>query len=403
MTFGKQGGAQDIRWDSTLPGFGIRIYPSGKKTFVVFYRAEGRQHIMSLGQYGKTTVEQARSRAKSYLGSVEDGEDPLKEKQAKRRGKTVGDLCADFLEYHSKRHKKTWAEDERRMNRIIIPQLGTLKVHAVTLPDIGSLHHELSKTSPYEANRVLELLKTMFNKAEVWGYRVPGKNPTRGVHKNKEVKRDRWVTPEEFPTLLEKINAEGNIYVRSVLWLYLLTGVRKNELLKTKWEDVDLERKELRLPDTKSGRKHYVPLSETAVKILNVIPKQQGNPYVFPGMKQGEHLVNVEKAWRRVRKDAGIPDVRLHDLRRTVGSWLAQEGNSLHVIGKVLNHTSPQTTAVYAHLTASDARAALDKHAKKVEDVAGPKLAEVIQLNETMEWRRRRKTNSEKMLIRRGA
>jgi integrase len=212
----------------------------------------------------------------------------------------------------------------------------------------------------------------MFELARRWGF-VPenAANPARGVDKFKEQKRDRWVKPEELPRLAAAIGQDPNLYARAALWLYLLTGVRKTELLTTRWADVDLARGELRLPETKAGRTHYVPLSPPAVALLRALPREAGNPYLLPGLKPGSHLVNIEKPWRRVRKVAGVEDVRLHDLRRTVGSWLAQAGSSLPLIGRVLNHTDPKTTAIYARLGDDPARRALAEHAERITAIAG--------------------------------
>ena len=191
------------------------------------------------------------------------------------------------------------------------------------------------------------------------------------IDKFREQKRDRWVTAEELTRLAVAISQDRNLYARPALWLYLLTGVRKTELLRVRWEDIDFSRAELRLPDTKPGRTHHVPLSAPALALLDRLPRQEGNAYILPGLKPGQHLVNIEKPWRRVRKAAGIEDVRLHDLRRTVGSWLAQAGHSLPLIGRVLNHTNPATTAIYARLGDDPAREALEDHARRLAEVSG--------------------------------
>jgi integrase len=205
----------------------------------------------------------------------------------------------------------------------------------------------------------------------LWGFLADeSANPARRIDHYKEHKRDRWVTPQELPRLIQAIEQETNRYARIALWLYLLTALRKSELLALRWDDVDVVRRELRLPDTKSGRAHYLPLSEAALAILRRAPRLPGNPYVLPGHVPGQHLVNISKPWRRVRKAAGIEDVRLHDLRRTVGSWLAQAGNSLHLIGRVLNHASPATTAIYARFAQDQVRHALEEHGKRVMAIA---------------------------------
>lgn len=169
-----------------------------------------------------------------------------------------------------------------------------------------------------------------------------------------------------MPRLMAAIDAEANPYVRAALKLYLLTGLRRSELLGLRWQDVDLMRREIRLSDTKAGRAHRVPLSAPAVEILNGLPRMLRNEYVFPGSVPGRPLVNIAKSWRRVRKAAGLEDVRLHDLRRTVGSWMAASGASLPLIGKVVNHSNASTTPIYARLAEDVTREALERHGGQI-------------------------------------
>jgi integrase len=371
LIYSKQDGKQDIYWDDQLPGFGVRVYPSGKKSFVLFYRAKGRQHIRVIGQYGTITLEQARDRAKKDLVAVLDERDPLEEKQKARRGSKFKQLCDDYIERHAKEHKKSWVEDKRRIDKYLLPAFSTTRIDAITRADVAQLHVAISKNYPYMANRCLEQLSKMFQLAALWGHVPAGHmNPAKGIQANKEEKRDRWIKPDELPRLAKAINNEENLYGSKALWLYLLLGVRRDELLRAKWSDIDWERKELRLSETKADRIHYVPLSGPAITILQDLPKQRANPYILPGEKRGHHLVNIEKVWQRVRKAAGVEDVRLHDLRRTLGSWLAQSGNSLHLIGRVLNHSSQSTTAIYARFAQDNVREALEKHGEKLMNIA---------------------------------
>lgn len=274
---------------------------------------------------------------------------------------------------HAKPHKKSWEKDQSHINRFIIPAWGSQKAMNIKQSDVFKLHSKIGETRIYEANRLLTLLSKMFNLAESWGYVPEGfKNPTIGIKKYKEEKRDRWVTPSEMPLLAKAINEETNIFVTSAIWLYLYTGLRKTELLKAKWSDIDWNSKKICLRDNKSGHVHYVPLSSQAIDILGELPRYVGNEYILPGQKEGAHLVNIAKPWNRIRKKAGIEDVRLHDLRRTVGSWLAQEGSSLHLIGRVLNHASPLTTAGYAHFGEDHVRKALEEHSKLIDAAINP-------------------------------
>ena len=369
-------------WDDDPPGFGVRVYPGGRKAFVLSYRAEGRKRLLTIGTYGVLTLDQARAQARSELAKVEtEGADPLAVRERERQGETVRDLCAAYMERHGNA-KKSGSEDQRRIDAYILPKWAGHKARAITRPDVAALHGTIGKRAPYEANRVLALLSKMFELARRWGFVPEGHpNPARDVDRFKEAKRDRWVTHDELPRLAQAINEEPNESARAALWLYLLTGARKSELLKARWADVDWTRAELRLPDTKAGRVHYIPLSPPAVALLRDLPHADDNPYILPGKVPGAPLVNIAKPWDRVRTAAGVADVRLHDLRRTVGSWLAQAGNSLHLIGRVLNHSNQSTTAIYARFGEDSVRAALDQHGARIMGAAGlTPAAEVTEL-----------------------
>jgi integrase len=438
-TYNGTGNARCMLWDDDVPGFGVRIFPGGKRSFVLSYRVNGRKRLLTLGAYGALTLDQARKLARRELAKVESGNtDPLEERQKATRGETVADLVEAYMERHGNA-KKSGGDDQRRIDRYILPAWRNLKAAAIKRADVAALHSKIGKRGPYEANRVLALLSKMFELARRWGY-VPENhvNPARDVDRFKEAKRDRWITPEELPHLAAAINAEPNESARFGLWLYLLTGARKSELLQARWDDIDLDRGELRLADTKAGRTHYIPLSAAALALLRQIPRHPGNPFVLPGSgprgataeekaKRPAALVNISKPWNRVRTAAtlarwreepevaalidrlteqragtkskhaakdwtpsptlaeireaaaaesldlppAIDDVRLHDLRRTVGSWLAQAGNSLHLIGRVLNHSNQSTTAVYARFGEDTVRTALEQHGEKILGAAG--------------------------------
>jgi integrase len=363
---------RDVRWDDSPAGFGIRIYPSGRKSFLISYRIHNRKRQMTLGDVGVITLDEARKKAKKALAKLLDGIDPLEERDKAAHGEIMKSLADTYMSRYAKVHKKTWETDEKRIERHVTPNIGNRQIKSITRNELAALHSRIGATAPYEANRVIELLSKMFELAKQWGFlEENASNPAKGIKAFKEEKRDRWVTPEELPKLTQAIDREENFYARHAIWLYLLTGTRKSELLEAKWEDIDMVRRELRLPDTKAGRKHYIPLSDPALLILKNLPRLEGNPYIFPGQVEGQHLINIDKPWRRIKAQAGIEDVRLHDLRRTVGSWLAQSGNSLHLIGKVLNHSNQSTTAVYARFAQDHVRQALEDHGSKIMAIAG--------------------------------
>lgn len=417
------GTSRDVRWDDEVPGLGVRVYPSGRKAFVLSYRVNGRKRLMTLKDTRVLTLDAARKQARKVLANLDDV-DPLEAKQRIAKAGTVKELCEEYIKRYAKKHKRSWKDDQGRINRRIIPAWGNLKAANIKDADVATLHTKIGATKLYEANRVIELVSKMFELARRWGFvTTDHPNPAANVDHFKELKRDRWVTAEELPKLAEAIDEEGNIFARYALWLYLLTGARRSEVIKAKWQDVDLSRKEWRLPETKAGRVHYVPLSEPALAVLGKVPQVEGNPFVFIGNKPASHLVNIDKPWRRVRDRAtvklwaessgrtselvadltieleripsreevekaatfelptAIRDVRLHDLRRTVGSWLAQSGNSLHLIGRVLNHSSQSTTAIYARFGQDHVRQALEQHANKIMGVSKKKpSAEVVAI-----------------------
>jgi integrase len=377
-----------IIWADEPSGFGVRVYPSGKKAFVYSYRHEGRKQMKTIGRYGDITLAQAEDLVRKDIAVLLDNKNPLAERKKARLGDTVRQLCDLYIERHASQ-KKSGDEDERRIKAHILPVWGAHKIKSITRQDVIELHHKVGKNvyrgkpTIYEANRVLSLVSKLFafaGQMEIVDAGYP--NPAIGVVKFKEESRDRFVTPDELPKLIEAINCELNQYARYALWLYLLVGLRKEELLNAKWSDVDFRRKELRLSDTKNGKTHYLPLSDAAMEVLNQIPRVDGNHYIIVGKNPGCHLVNIDKPWQRVRKAAGVEDVHIHDLRRTVGSWLAQAGNSLHLIGRVLNHSNSSTTAIYARFGQDSVREALDRHGDQILVAAGLKPgAEIIPIS----------------------
>lgn len=387
------GKSRDARWDEQIPGFGVRIYPSGRKVFILSYRASGRKRLLNLGPYGVLTLDQARDKAKKNIGRVVDGIDPLLERNRERKGQTVKALTEEYIERHAKPTKTTWRTDQNRIDKYILPAFGRMLVKSLTKEDLKTWHQKIGVTTPYEANRNLALFSKIYNCGKEWGFvSETALNPAYGIKKCSEEERDRWVSPKELPELTKAIDKVENIYIRASFWLYLLAGLRKSELLRSKWEDIDLDRQEIRLPKTKAGKVHYIPLNDPAIKILQGLPRLEGNPHVFPGAKKGRPLVNIDKVWRKVRKEAKVEDVRLHDLRRTVGSWLAQSGNSLHLIGKVLGHTKASTTQVYARFAQDQVRKALESHGRQIMKIAGKiPVAEVFELKKNKRKAKRRK------------
>ena len=353
-------------WADEPTGFGLRVYPSGKKAFIHTYYYHGRKNQKTIGRVGDITLTKAVEITRKEKVLLLDGINPLDERKKERLGDTIGKLCELYTAKYAA-VKKTGDEDIRRINQHILPLWVNRKIKSITREEVIALHARIGSKAPYEANRILSLLSKLFTVAEREGLVDRGfPNAAQGVVKFKEESRDRYVTTEEMPRLIEAIQNEHNQYAKYALWLYLLTGLRKEELLSSTWDLIDFNRMELRLPDSKNGKRHYLPLSDAALAVLAQIPRVANNPYIIVGKNEGEHLVNLDRAWNRVRKEADIMDVHIHDLRRSVGSWLAQSGNSLHLIGKVLNHSNTSTTAIYARFQQDHVRVALNQHGDNI-------------------------------------
>lgn len=368
-------GGNDIRMDTAakaVPGLALRIYPSGMKSFVLRYSFHGRKQLMTVGKVGAMSLLEARTRARKLMVQVADGVNPLAEKRMDAQAGTVKQLCADYMERHSKGKKKSWQKDQSHIDRHILPAWGNLRPSDVVRADVAALHGRIGKSAPYEANRCLALVSVIFKLAKIWGD-VPADhvNPAQDIPHFKERSRDRFVSVQELPKLVDAIDAEESLHIRSYFHLLLLTGMRKSELLEARWDNVDFDRQELRLPDPKQGKVHYVPLTPPAIAILQALPRAGQD--IFP-------VKAVDNQWRRIRSRAGMPGLRIHDLRRSVGSWLAMSGASLALIGKVLGHSNPATTAIYARFSQDAVRDAMDRHSVQIQNVSNGQSAEIFQI-----------------------
>ncbi len=380
-------------WDATLPGFGVRVQPSGRKVYVVGFRAQGSRRFrrVTLGRHGAITIEQARQLAKQHLGDVAKGEDPASQRVTARNAPTVAELGVDYLAHvEALRSPATTRKYREQWEAYVVPMFGTRKVASITLADVAKLHRKLSD-KPVTANRVAALLGAFFSYAGRQGAIPTHVNPTRGLERYAEKGKERFLTPAEFSALgdalakAEKVGLVAPEHLRrqkggknrpksadvptpadpfaiAALRLMALTGARSGEVLSLRWDAVDLERGFLRLGMTKTGPS-VRPLGGAAKELLANLPHVQGNPHVFPGRVKGAHLDNVKRLWSSVRVAAGLPDVRLHDLRHSFASGAAAAGQPLLVIGKLLGHRQVSTSAKYAHLADDPMRRAADETA----------------------------------------
>jgi integrase len=260
------------------------------------------------------------------------------------------------------------------MRNIIIKHLGLKKVEEVKPHDIQQLHHELRAT-PYTANRACALLSKMFNLAIQWEWRLD--NPVRGLNKFQEQKRNRWLDDEEVQCLFSVLDVYHNQSVANAVRLLLLTGSRRNEVLHATWDQFDLIKGVWTKPahTTKQNKMEHLPLSSQVVSLLQEMEKKASMKYLFPGNVPGKPLQDIKKGWKTIRNKAGLPDVRLHDLRHTHASHLVSSGLSLSIVGKLLGHTQASTTQRYAHLADSTLRQAAELFGNKVEKLTTRDLA----------------------------
>ncbi len=363
-----------LRWDAELKGFGVRCRSSGAKHYVLKMRIGGRQRWLTIGRHGSPwTPNTARKEALRLLGQKAAGHDPATVRDRQKGAVTIAELADRFLREHVARHCKPRTQEEyrRAVKHYITPCLGRHRITDLTRADVGQFHYR-HRDRPCQANRSLAVLSKMMNLAEAWGLRTDGSNPCRHVKKYREDKRERYLAKEELQRLgaaLDEAKRTETPFVIAAIGLLVLTGARLTEILTLRWDYIDLENAVLRLPDSKTGAKE-IYLNHAAIKLLRTMPKMAGNPFVIAGSKPGSRLVNLQKPWRRIRAAANLDDVRIHDLRHSFASVAVGAGMSLPLIGKLLGHTQPATTARYAHLAVDPVRAACN--------VVGTEIAAVM-------------------------
>jgi len=371
-------------YDERIPGFGVRITARGARAFVLNYRnVEGRERRYTIGPYPAWSVEAARKRAGEIKQQIARGDDPLAEKTARRQAPTVADLAERYITDHLPRKRpSSQIEDKAMIGKIIKPKIGSRKVEAVDHADIDRLHRDLTKgRGPYRANRTLALLSKMFSLSIKWGWRSD--NPARGVERNPEQKRTRYLSPAEIHRLTVALADHPNQSSANAIRLLLLTGARRAEVLSATWDQFDIEAGTWTKPaaNTKQEKEHRVPLSAPALQLLTEIHGESDGPHLFPG-KAGQPQAQLKSFWASVCKTASITGCRVHDLRHTYASILASAGLSLPVIGALLGHTQANTTARYAHLFDDPLRQATERVGAVVTAAGTGKTAEVVKLRE---------------------
>jgi integrase len=380
-------GKRDTYRDTKVPGLIIRVTEKGVKTFAVYRRIKGEAAPVkvTVGPYPDVSIEQARRRAEEHIGTMALGANPNDKREAKKADLTFGELFKKYLEEHARKHKKSHDEDEAQYERHLKKRWGEKKLSAITKADVRELHAKLGqkvklpkpdkkqpsevsrrgKVRPesggiYAANRVLALIRTVYN----WGIKnevITCDNPARGITMFKEKSRERRLHGHELPEFFEALALEPNDTIRDYVLMSLMTGARRSNVLAMRWDEISYERAIWAIPETKNGTSQDVPLTKTALELLK--KRQAGNksPYVFPGQRGQGHLVEPKAGWKRILERAGVSNLRIHDLRRTLGSMMVDQGATLVIVGKALNHKSHAATQVYSRLDTEPVRAYMEK------------------------------------------
>ena len=371
-------------YDEKQKGLAVYVSPTGSKTFYCIRKVDGKVEEIRIGDALTVTIETARTTAAGIINDIAAGTNPAEQKRIKKAEITFSDLFAEWVKEGRARGKKSLGNDERNF-RLHLQSIAKKKLSEVERQTIRRLHAKISTTSGiYQGNRVMELISAAFN----FGIKtldIPGlTNPAAGIKANREESRDRRLHPDEMPRFFEALAAEENPDMRDYVMLSLLTGARRSNVLAMTWAEINMERRTWTIPGSKAKAKDNitVPLTDAAIDVLQARAEATGaQGWVFPGSGATGHLVEPKKGWQRLLQRAGIDDLRIHDLRRSLASFQIDAGVSLAVIGKGLGHHSQQTTAVYARLAQDPVADAWQKGTDAILVAAGvKKAAEVVPM-----------------------
>jgi integrase len=311
-----------------------------------------RQRQLKIGGYNDISFDKARKTAKRLRSEVVLGGDPLGAKQEKKAVPTFAVLAAQHLA-HAKGYQRSWESTEGLLRCHLVPRWGPLRLDEIKPQDIANWLAEkrAEGLAPASVEKIRVTFGRSFELARQWGLTGAAINPVRSVPKPKfDNKRERFLTPEQASRLLEAAARSLNPQLFSILHLLLLTGARVSELLNAEWRHVDLDRRAWHIPVTKTGKSRYVPLSQTAVSVIAALPTFAGCPYLIPNPETLKPFVSIKHGWQKVRRDAGLPDLRIHDLRHSAASFMINGGVDLYAVGKILGHADHKSTMRYSHL-----------------------------------------------------
>ena len=387
-------------FDTTTNHLTLRVSHVGTKAFVLYRKIDGIAERLTLGRYPTMTIDQARQMVAQHNGSIAVGNNPAEDKRSLRQESTLGEVFKRYMVEYAKPHKKSWEIDEQRYNVHLIhwqnKKLSAIKKQHVQkllvyIADHQRMIEGIDKVGRRKvkkvggkgaSNQILRLLRKVFNLAIDWGW--DGDNPCTRIKEYKSKSRDRFLEGDERPKFFEALGEEPNTTARDYILASLLTGARRTNVLEMRWDEINLERKEWLIPETKNGESQRLPLISAMLTLLKDRKVKGGDSeWVFPSHGSTGHLTNPDKTWKRVLSRAGIEDVRgtwLRDLRRSMVSWQANTGASLSVIGKSLNHKNVNTTAIYARLAMDPVRESMEKAASAMFEAGGVKKDNIVNM-----------------------
>ncbi|MHB1927495.1 MAG: tyrosine-type recombinase/integrase [Leptospirillum sp.] len=343
--------------DDEVPGLVVKVYSTGRKTFFLDVLTDGKHDMFKLGVWPDLNVAMVREKAKQMRADLAQGKNP---KAEKKEGITVGEFFLVYMDRHGGGHRSA-AKNRSRFDRLI-KQWENQRLVDITRSKVESLHKAIGKETPTQANRVLQLLSSMFTQAIIWGY-LKRENPCKGIRKFKEISRDRFLSGEELGRFFEALDLTENPAFKDFILLSLFTGARKSNVLSMRWKDIDFERNVWKIPGemSKNGDPMQVPLGPDVLDILRRRRAETSSVFVLPGEGKTGHYTTPRHAWETLLKRAKLEDLRIHDLRRSMGSWMTIGGTSLPIVGKALGHKTSQATSIYARLNLDPVRAAMDQ------------------------------------------
>ncbi len=343
--------------DDEIKGLVVKVYPSGSRTLFLDVLVEGRHDMFKLGSWPDLNVAQVREKAKKMRGDLAQGKNP---KAEKKEGVTLGEFFEVYMDRHGNGKKS--AKEYRSLYRQHLEQWKSFSLQTITRSKIESLHRKVGQETPVRANRLLALLSSIFAQASIWGYHRR-ENPCKGIRKFREVSRDRFLSGEELGRFFEALELSESETFKDFVRLSLLTGARRSNVLSMRWKDINFERNVWKIPGelSKNGEPMQIPLMADAVEILKRRRAQTSSVFVLPGPGKMGHYAEPKMAWSTLLKRAKLEDLRIHDLRRSMGSWMTIGGASLPMVGKALGHKTSQATSIYARLNLDPVRAAMEQ------------------------------------------